>query len=134
MSEIKKNEILTVTENGSVTYASEVIAIIAGLATAEIDGIAAMSGGPNLSEILGKKNFAKGVKITVAENKVSVALAVIVSYGAKIHEVCAAVQDAVRRAVENMTGLTVTEVNISVVGIQFDKETPPVVESAPTEK
>ncbi len=134
MAEIRKNEILTVTENGNVTYASEVIAIIAGLATAEIDGIAAMSGGPNLSEILGRKNFAKGVKITVVENKVSVALAVIVNYGIKIHEVCTSVQDAVRRAVENMTGLSVTDVNVSVVGIQFDKETTPVVDSTPTEK
>ncbi|MGI6316119.1 MAG: Asp23/Gls24 family envelope stress response protein [Christensenellales bacterium] len=134
MAEIRKNEILTVTENGNVTYASEVIAIIAGLATAEIDGIAAMSGGPNLSEILGRKNFAKGVKITVVENKVSVALAVIVNYGIKIHEVCTSAQDAVRRAVENMTGLSVTDVNVSVVGIQFDKETTPVVDSTPTEK
>ncbi len=133
MSEIKRNEIQTVTDNGSVTYASEVIAVIAGLAAAEVSGIAGMSGGMGISEILGRKNLAKGVRINVVDNRVTVDLACIVTYGVKIHEVCAECQNTVRRAIENMTGLDVPEVNIAVMGIQFDKDQPIAVDAESAE-
>lgn len=129
MSEVKKNEIQTITEHGSVTYASEVIAVIAGLAAAEVSGIAGMSGGLGISEILGRKNLSKGVRINVVDNRVTVDLACIVTYGVKIHEVSAECQTVVRRAIENMTGLEVPEVNVSVMGIQFEKEQPVAVEA-----
>ena len=123
MSEIRKNEITTTTDHGSVNYASDVIAVIAGLAANEVEGIAGMSGS-SFADLLGRKNMAKGVKVTVNEDSVVIDLAVTVVYGTQIHRLAVEAQNAVAKAIENMTGLTVTGVNVNVTGIQFEKETP----------
>ena len=123
MSELKKNEISTVTEQGSINYASDVIAVIAGLAASEIAGVAGMSGS-SITEFLGRKNLTKGVKVTVDGENVALDLSISVLYGNQIHKVAANVQENVTKAITNMTGLNVTGVNVSVTSIQFEKEAP----------
>lgn len=113
-------------DKGKVTFANDVIAVIAGLAATEVEGIAGMSGSimGDLAEIIGKKNLAKGVKVEVGEVETAIDLYVIVEYGVKIHNVCQAVQEAVKSAVENMTGLIVKEVNVYIQGINMVQEKP----------
>ena len=121
---------------GSVTFADEVIATIAGLAATEIKGVAAMSGNvsSSIGEMLGKKAYSKGVKVEVGKEEAAIDLYLTVSYGAIIQEVCKNVQENVRKAIETMTGLKVVEVNVHVLGIKFEKEAPAVVEVLPAEE
>ena len=109
---------------GTIRIADEVVSIIAGLAATEIDGIAGMSGGlvGGIAEMLGKKNFAKGVKVEVGEKEAAVDLYIIVKYGVRIPDIALAVQENVKRAIESMTGLSVVEVNIHVQGVGFPEE------------
>ena len=108
---------------GAVRIADEVVSIIAGLAATEVDGIAGMSGGivGGIAELLGRKNFAKGVKVEVGEKEAAVDL-YIVKYGVRIPDVALAVQENVKQAIETMTGLAVVEVNIHVQGVGFPEE------------
>lgn len=107
-------------EIGEVQIANEVVAIIAGLAATEVEGIAGMVGTlkGDLVELLGKKNLSKGVIVEVGEESISLELSLIVNFGAVIPEVCKVVQEKVRNAVETMTGLIVEDVNIRVAGVQ----------------
>ena len=116
---------------GTIRVADEVVSIIAGLATTEVDGIAGMSGGiaGGIAEILGRKNFSKGVKVEVGEKEAAVDLYIIVKYGIRIPEVALAAQENVKRAIETMTGLSVVEVNVPVQGVGFPEEEPKVEES-----
>ena len=109
---------------GSIRIADEVVSIIAGLAATEVDGVAGMSGGlvGGIAELLGRKNFAKGVKVEVGEREAAVDLFVIVKYGIRIPDVALAVQENVKQAIETMTGLSVVEVNIHVQGVGFPEE------------
>ena len=109
---------------GKVTFADEVIAIIAGLAATEIPGVAAMSGGiaGGIVEKLGKKNLSKGVKVEVGEKETAIDLFIIVDYGVRIPEIAWNIQENVKKAVENMTGLNVIEVDIHIQGVNFEKE------------
>jgi uncharacterized alkaline shock family protein YloU len=110
---------------GNVSFANDVLAIIAGLAASEIEGVAGMSGGlaGGIAEMLGRKNLAKGIKISVNDKLIAVDINMIVTYGFKLHEVSRKVQANVIKAIETMTGLSVERVNINVLGIQFTKET-----------
>ena len=111
-------------QGGRITFAPDVIATIANLAAAEIDGVDGMSGNvaENISGMLNsKKNLTKGVRVEVSEDVVSVELAVIVKYGYKIHEVCHNIQRSIKNAIETMTGLRVLQVNVSVQSISFEK-------------
>ena len=123
MSEEKE---LMKTENGlgSIKIADEVVSIIAGLAATEIDGIAGMSGGlvGGIAEMLGRKNFSKGVKVEVGEREAAIDLYIIVKYGVRIPDVALAAQENIKRAIETMTGLSVVEVNIHVQGVGFPEE------------
>ena len=109
---------------GSIRIADEVVSIIAGLAATEVEGIAGMSGGiaGGIAEMLGRKNFAKGVKVEVGEEEAAVDLYIIVKYGVRIPDVALAAQENVKQAIENMTGLSVVEVNIHVQGVGFPDE------------
>lgn len=111
-------------EYGKITFADEVVSIIAGLAATEIDGVAAMSGGiaGGIAEKLGRKNLSKGVKVEVGEKEAAIDLFIIVEYGVRIPEISWSIQENVKKAVENMTGLTVLEVNIHIQGVNFEKE------------
>ena len=103
---------------GTVRIADEVVSIIAGLAATEIDGIAGMSGGlvGGIAEMLGRKNFSKGVKVEVGEREAAVDLYIIVKYGVRIPDVALAAQENM------MTGLSVVEVNVNVQGVSFPEE------------
>ena len=113
-----------VSGGGNIKIANEVVAIIAGLAATEIEGVTGMSGGvvDGLAELLKKKSLAKGVKVEVGERQAAVDLYVILSYGVKVPEVAYRVQENVKRAIESMTGLEVVEVNVHIQGIEFKPE------------
>lgn len=108
---------------GEVKIADDVVATIAGLATTEVEGVASMQG--NLTnEIVGKlgvKNLSKGVKIELMRGKVHAELSVVMRYGYSIPKTCGAIQERVKNAVENMTGLDVENVNIRIVGVETEK-------------
>ncbi|MDD3251899.1 MAG: Asp23/Gls24 family envelope stress response protein [Lachnospiraceae bacterium] len=109
---------------GEVRIADEVVAIIAGLAATEIDGVDSMAGNIT-NELVGKlgmKNLSKGVKVDVTEEHVSVDLSLNIKYGYNIPEVSAKVQDKVKTAIENMTGLTVLDVNVRIAGVNLAEE------------
>lgn len=112
---------------GAVQIADEVIAIIAGLAATETEGVAKMSGNiPNeLVSKLGMKNLSMGVKVDVSPNSVVVDLALELKYGYSVIEVSKKVQEKVKTAIENMTGLTVEVVNVRIVGVVLDKPKKP---------
>lgn len=109
---------------GAVRIADEVVSIIAGLAATEVSGIEGMSGGlvGGIAEMLGRKNFAKGVKVEVGEKEAAVDLYIIVKYGVRIPDVALSVQENVKQAIETMTGLSVVEVNVHVQGVGFPEE------------
>lgn len=126
MAEIKNSDTQQQSgEIGNVSFANDVLAIIAGLAASEVEGVAGMSGGlaGGIAELLGRKNLAKGIKIAVNDKLIAVDINMIVTYGYKLHEVSRKVQANVVKAIETMTGLGVERVNISVLGIQFARET-----------
>ena len=109
---------------GTISYANDVIAIIAGLAATEIPGISGMSGGisSGIAELLGRKNLTKGVKVEVGTEETAIDLNVIVDYGVQIHKVAFEVQENVKKAVETMTGLHVVEVNVYVQCVNVAQE------------
>ncbi len=121
---------------GQVTFANEVIAIIAALAASETPGIAGMSGTAmsGLGEMLGRKNLTKGVKVEVGTEEAAVDVYVVVKYGFRIQEVANNIQKNVRNGIETMTGLRVVEVNVYVQGIDMEKEVPIVTAPAPVEE
>lgn len=107
---------------GAIRIADEVVEVIAGLAASEVDGVAGMSGGfvGDLAHMLNRsKNLAKGVKVEVGQQEAAVDLFIIVEYGVRIPEVALHVQEAVKDAIESMTGLTVIETNIHIQGVNF---------------
>ncbi len=109
---------------GQIKISEDVISTIAGLAAAEIEGVASMSGSitGNITEILGKKNLSKGVKVVVNEEEVFMDLFLLIEYGIVIPDVAWKIQENVKNTVETMTGLKVAEVNVHIQGISFKKE------------
>ncbi|WFR59638.1 Asp23/Gls24 family envelope stress response protein [Anaerocolumna sp. AGMB13025] len=108
---------------GEVQIADEVVATIAGLAATEVEGVAAMSSNitNELVSKLGMKNLSKGVKIAVSSDSVSVDLSLTMEYGYSIPDTSRQVQEKVKSAIENMTGLTVSEVNIRISGVNIER-------------
>jgi len=107
---------------GTIKIADEVVEVIAGLAASEVDGVAGMSGGfvGDLAHMLGRtKNLSKGVKVEVGEHEAAVDLYIVVEYGVSIPQVALRVQEAVKEAIESMTGLTVVETNVHVQSVNF---------------
>ena len=108
---------------GTVQIADEVVAIIAGLAATEVEGVASMNGNIT-NELVGKlgmKSLSKGVKVDVLDNVVCVDLNLNLEYGYNIPEICQTVQEKVKTAIENMTGLQVSDVNISIASVELEK-------------
>ena len=121
-------EILEEVENTSegIQIASDVIAVIAGVAVSEVNGVFAMAGGfaGGITEVLkGKKNLAKGIKVETESNKAKIDVNIIVEYGARIPDVAFEIQNKVKKAVEDMTGLKVEEVNVHIQGVNTQKIT-----------
>lgn len=107
-------------ENSNIKIADDVVAVIAGVAVSEVQGVYEMSGGfaGGISEVLsGKKNLAKGIKVEINEKTTKIDVNIIVEYGTRIPDVAFEIQNKVKKAVETMTGLTVTEVNVHVQGV-----------------
>lgn len=111
-------------ESGVVKVSDEVVAIIAGLAATEVEGVASMAGNIT-NELVGKlgmKNLSKGVKVTIIETAVTVDLALNIEYGRNILETSKKVQERVKSTLENMTGLEVADVNIRIVSVDMENE------------
>ena len=111
------------TENEGIQISNDVVAVIAGVAVSEVAGVAGMAGGfaGGITEVLsGKKNLAKGIKVDITEKKARIDVNIIVEYGSRIPDVAFEIQNRVKKAVENMTGLTVEEVNVHVQGVNTD--------------
>ena len=109
---------------GDIIIADEVIAVITGLAAMEIEGVASMAGDATRELIskLGIKSLSKGVKVDVIEDVVTIDASLNLKYGYNIKAVSTKVQEKVKVAVENMTGLQVADVNIRVAGIEVNAQ------------
>ena len=123
----EKRNIYKIHENGgmgAVRVADSVVAIIAGLAATEVEGVASMAGNitNELVAKLGMKNLSKGVRIDVLEDVVTVDLNLNIEYGYNILETSKTVQEKVKAAIENMTGRTVADVNVRIAGVNMDNE------------
>ena len=108
-------------ENTNIKIADDVIAVIAGAAASEVSGVASMSGGfaGEISEVFsGKKNFAKGIKVETGDKDTKIDVNIIVEYGVRIPDVAYEIQTRVKKAVEGMTGLKVSEVNVHIQGVK----------------
>ena len=118
------NDMEVISSHGDVTYSTNVISVIAGLAATEVDGVSGMSGnfGDGIAELIGIKNLGKGVKVEIGTEEVAVDLYVVLKYGVLIPEVCKKVQIEVKKAIETMTGLRCVEVNVTAAGIAFESE------------
>ena len=109
------------TPSAKITYANEVVAIIAGLAANEVEGIAGMCSVSG--NILNKnRNVTKGVKVEIGTEEAAVDLYVIVEYGTPIQRAAMDAQENVRKAIESMTGLHVVRVDVHIQGVSFEKE------------
>ena len=111
------------TENEGIQISSDVVAVIAGVAVSEVQGVSGMSGGfaGGITEVLsGKKNLAKGIKVDIEEDTAKIDVNIIVEYGSRIPDVAFEIQNRVKKSVENMTGLKVEEVNVHVQGVNTD--------------
>lgn len=108
---------------GTVQIADDVVAMIASLAATEIEGVSSMVGNitNELMSKVGMKKLTKGVKVDILENVVTVDLAVVLEYGFNIPKTCQKVQEKVKTAIETMTGLTVSDVNIRIAGVNTAK-------------
>ena len=108
---------------GFVQIADDVVAVIAGIAATEVEGVDSMAGNitKELISKLGMKNLSKGVKVAMEEGVATVDVAINIKYGYNIPTVCEAVQDKVKTAIENMTGLTVANVNVTIAGVAVEK-------------
>lgn len=106
---------------GSIKIANDVVATIAGLAASDVPGIAGMSGGitGGIAEMLGRKNLTKGIKVEVVSQDAIIDIFCVIEYGYSITTVAANVQEKVKNAVESMTGLTCSAINIHVQGVSF---------------
>ena len=115
-----KQYITQVQKNGSVMIAEEVIATIAAHAIGDVEGINTIGGKPDvgISEIIAKKNWGKGLKITIGQdNEVYIDCNVVINYGQSVVAVAKAVQEAVASAIESVAGVTVAAVNVNICGI-----------------
>ncbi len=129
MSEEKKTgtEVSTeIADGGRIIFADDVVATIAALAVADVEGVSAMSSGmvDGISEMLGKKNITKGIKVEVGTEETAVDISVNIKYGYKIKDVCEKIQVSVKNAIETMTGLKVVEINVFVQSITFEQAQP----------
>ena len=108
-------------ELGNIHISEEVLAAITAAAALDVEGVSGLAAnlGSDIAELLGKKNLAKGVHVRREDDKVEVELSVLMGYGHTIPEIGRAIQDGVKSAIESMTGLEVSVVNVSVAGITF---------------
>ncbi len=119
--ENEKVEEINVTSDSSVVISEEVVSVIAGMAVSEVPGVVDTAGGfaGGISEVLsGKKKISKGIKVEVGEKETKIDVNIIVEYGTRIPDVAFEIQNRVKKAVKEMTGLDVLEVNVHVQGVR----------------
>ena len=118
--------------NGTVSFETEVVATIAGLAATEVEGVASMSSqNGGLADMFSRKNtrnFTKGVRIDLDGNKVTVDITIVVEYGSPVPDVARSIQENVKKAIETMSGLDVHAVDVHVAGVSFEREQKAVAE------
>ena len=118
---VTKDDKEIITENDeSIKISNDVVASIAGVAVSEVPGVYGMAGG--ITEIFGKKGLTKGIKVEVGEKETKIDVNIIVEYGARIPDVAFDIQNRVKKAVETMTGLNVSSVNIHIQGINIPEK------------
>ena len=108
-------------ESGEIKVADEVVAIIAGLAATEVEGVSSMAGNitNEIVSRLGMKNLSKGIQIEIADNEVVVDVALNIAYGYSIPEVSTKVQEKVKSAIEKMSGLSVASINVRIESVDM---------------
>ena len=121
--EIIEQEVKEIEENG-IKIADDVVATIAGKAALEVKGVFSMAGGfaGGISEVFGKKTYTKGIKVDNSEKGLKIDVNIIVEYGARIPDVAYEIQNRVKKAIENMTGLSIDEVNVHIQGVNIDMQ------------
>ena len=140
LNEVNNNEEIKSTEETTaegIKIADDVVAIIAGKAVSEVNGVFGMAGGfaGGITEVLsGKKNLTKGIKVDVSDNQVKIDVNIIVEYGVRIPDVAFEIQNRVKKAVETMTGLKVSSVNVHVQGVNTESLTEESKEENETEE
>lgn len=118
-----KEYITRAADDGSVSISEDVVGIIALEAMREVEGFGAVAGAPgkDLAELIGMKNTAKGVRVTNVGESVTIDVFVCVRYGCSVTQVSCTIQERVKKAVEDMTGISVSAVHVHVGGITFEK-------------
>ena len=121
MAENRKTFKIKSDQLGEVKIADEVVAIIAGLAATEVDGVSSMAGNitNEIVSRLGMKNLSKGILVEVLDDEVKVVVAINIDYGYSIPDVSSKVQEKVKSTIENMTGLTVAVVNVRIASVDM---------------
>ena len=123
---VEGKEEIALENSNNIKIADDVVAVIAGVAVSEVQGVYEMSGGfaGGISEVLsGKKNLAKGIKVELTEKSAKIDVNIIVEYGTRIPDVAYEIQVKAKKAVEDMTGLKVEEVNVHIQGVNTQKIT-----------
>lgn len=118
-----KEEVKEIEENG-IKISDDVIATIAGKAASEVPGVYSMFGGfaGGISEVFGKKNYTKGIKVDNNEKGLKIDVNIIVEYGSRIPDVAYEIQSRIKKAIESMTGLTIEEVNVHIQGVNTETQ------------
>lgn len=116
------NYISTETEKGKINISEDVIAVMVGAAITEVEGVDGLANtvGNDIMDMIGKKNLAKGVKITLTDDHMLIDVLILVAFGCVVTDVAAKVQNAVSNAIEAMTGLSPV-INVHVSGVSFPK-------------
>ncbi|MBE5888084.1 MAG: Asp23/Gls24 family envelope stress response protein [Lachnospiraceae bacterium] len=121
MSETNRTFQIKADESGEVRVSEEVVAIIAGLAATEVEGVSSMAGNitNEIVSKLGMKNLSKGIFVEVLDEEIKVDVALNIAYGYAIPDISTKVQEKVKSSIENMTGLTVAVVNVRVASVDM---------------
>ena len=121
MAESNKTFQIKADETGAIRVSEEVVAIIAGLAATEVEGVSSMAGNitNEIVSKLGMKNLSKGIFVELLDNEVKIDVAINIAYGYSIPEVSEKVQDKVKTTVENMTGLEVAVINVRIASVDM---------------
>lgn len=110
-------------ELGQINISEEVLSAIAGAAALDVEGIAGLGAGlgADVAAVVNRKSLTRSVRLDMENDEVSVGIAVLVKYGYVVPDVAREVQEAVKTAVENTSGLNVACVNVTVAGVTFEK-------------
>ena len=121
MAESRKTFNIKSDQPGEVKIADEVVAIIAGLATTEVEGVSSMAGNitNEIVSRLGMKSLSKGIQVEVSDNEVMVDVAINIAYGYSIPDVSTKVQEKVKTTIESMTGLEVAKINVRIASVDM---------------